>query len=212
MTSNLAESMNAVLVHARALPITTLFANCRALLQQSFYERQTAASSRGTVLTEYAEIILKKEAERARYHHVRPIDRFEFKVHDGTSKVSVNLNSKTCTCKQFDYFEIPCSHAIAGAVFRNISVHSLCSDRYQIETLILGYAEPVYPLGDEEDWILPDDYVPKTIKPPKFVPCVGRHQTTRIPSAGEVRQVHKCGRCGNVGHNRRTCRQPLRIE
>ncbi|XP_022156566.1 uncharacterized protein LOC111023441 [Momordica charantia] len=65
MTSNLAESMNVVLVHARALPITALFENCRALLQQWFYERRTAASSRGIILTEYVENILKKDEERA---------------------------------------------------------------------------------------------------------------------------------------------------
>ncbi|XP_022154803.1 uncharacterized protein LOC111021969 [Momordica charantia] len=210
MTSNLAESMNAVLVHARDLPITALFENCRSLLQQWFYDRRTAGSSRGTFLTEYAENILKEVAEQARYHHVRPIDRFEFEVHDGATKVRVNINSKTCTCKQFYYYEIPCSHAIAGAVLRNISVHTLCSDRYRIDTLIQAYVEPVYPLGDEEDWILPYDYVPTTIQPPRFVPRVGRCQTARIPSVGEVRQVHKCGRCGNVGHNCKTCRQPLR--
>ncbi|XP_022151642.1 uncharacterized protein LOC111019549 [Momordica charantia] len=138
MTSNLAESINA----------------------------RTVGSSRGTFLIEYVENILKEVAEQARYHHVRPIHCFEFEVHDGATKVRVNINSKTYTCKQFDYYEIPCSHAITEVVLRNISVHTLCSDKYRIDTLIQAYAEPVYPLGDEEDWILPDDYVPTRLSHP----------------------------------------------
>ncbi|XP_022147768.1 uncharacterized protein LOC111016623 [Momordica charantia] len=150
MTTNIAESMNAVLVHARALPVTALLENCRVLLQRWFYERRTHAATITSCLTEYAEDILRQSSEQARRHTIRPIDNYEFEVHDGSNKVRVNLNSKTCSCKQFDYYQIPCSHAIAAAVLQNVNRYTLCSSKYKLETLITAYAEPIYPLGNEE--------------------------------------------------------------
>ncbi|XP_022149027.1 uncharacterized protein LOC111017546 [Momordica charantia] len=113
-------------------------------------------------------------------------------------------------CKQFDYYEIPCSHAVAAAMFRNVNRYTFCSPKYSLETLITAYAEPIYPLEDEDDWVLPNHFVEFPIEPPKYIPRVGRWQTIRIPSAGEPHQVHKCSRCGLRGHNCKPCRQPLR--
>ncbi|XP_022154924.1 uncharacterized protein LOC111022069 [Momordica charantia] len=158
MTTNIAKSMNAVLVHARYLPITALLEHCRVLLQRSFYERRMYASTRASILTDYAEEIVKGAVEQTRRHTIRPIDNYEYKVHDGSSKVRVNLNSKSCTCKQFDYYQIPCSHAVATAMHRNVSIYTLCSPKYKLEALLNAYAEPIYSLGDEKDWTLPDDF------------------------------------------------------
>ncbi|XP_022153143.1 uncharacterized protein LOC111020711 [Momordica charantia] len=135
---------------------------------------------------------------------------FPEEVSDGLRRVRVNLSARTCGCKEFDYFQLPCSHAIATATYRNVNRYTLCSPACSLETLINAYVEPVYPPGDEVDWILPDNFVEFKVEPPKYVKRVGRNQTVRIPSVGETRQVHKCNRCGNMGHNRKTCRQPLR--
>lgn len=37
----------------------------------------------------------------------------------------------------------------------------------------------------------------------------GRRKTPRVSPAKEIHQVHKCGRCGNMGHNRKTCKEPV---
>ncbi|XP_022158318.1 protein FAR-RED ELONGATED HYPOCOTYL 3-like [Momordica charantia] len=63
MTTNIADFMNAVLVHARYLPVTALLEHCRALLQRWYYERQTYASTRASILTDYAEGIVKSAVE-----------------------------------------------------------------------------------------------------------------------------------------------------
>ncbi|XP_022156830.1 uncharacterized protein LOC111023664 [Momordica charantia] len=210
MTSNIAESMNAVLVHARSLPVTALLEHARALLQRWFYERRTYASSRETILTNYGENKMRTTENLSRTHSITPIDHHKLEVSDGLKRVRVNLNARTCECKEFDYFQFPCSHAIAATTYWNVNRYTLCSPAYTIQTLINTYVEPVYPLGDKDDWILPDDFVDRIVEPPRYVSRVGRRQTIRIPSAGETRQVHKCGWCGNMGHNRKTCRQPLR--
>ncbi|XP_022155904.1 uncharacterized protein LOC111022906 [Momordica charantia] len=63
MTTNIAESMNAVLVHARYLSVTALLEHCKALLQRWFYERRTYASTRASILTDYAKRIVKGAVE-----------------------------------------------------------------------------------------------------------------------------------------------------
>ncbi|XP_022150312.1 uncharacterized protein LOC111018510 [Momordica charantia] len=210
MTSNVTESMNAVVVHARALPVTALLEHVRALLQWWFYERRTYASSRETILTDYGETKMRTAENVAQTHPVIPINHHEFDVSDGLKMVRVNLNTMTCGCKQFDYFQFPCSHAIAVATLRNVNRYTLCSPTYSLQTLITAYAESVYPPNDIDDWILPDDFVEVEVEPSKIVKHVGQRQTVRISSVGETRQFHKCGRCGNMGHNKKTCRQPLR--
>ncbi|XP_022157476.1 uncharacterized protein LOC111024169 [Momordica charantia] len=112
MTTNIAKSMNVVLVHGRALP---------------------------------------EAVEQARRHGVNPINNFEYEVHNGSSKVRVNLNTRTCTYKQFDYYQIPCSHAVAVVMHRNVNIYTLRLPKYKLETLIIAYSKPVFPLGDEED-------------------------------------------------------------
>ncbi|XP_022155477.1 uncharacterized protein LOC111022608 [Momordica charantia] len=166
MTSNNAESMNAVLSHARALPVTALLEQARDLVQRWFYERRTYTSSRETILTDYGETNMRAVENLSRTYSITPIDLHELE---------------------------------------NVNRYSLCSSAYNLQTLINVYAEHVYPLGDEEDWVLPDNFVHRNIELPKIVQRVGRRQTVRIPSAGETRQVHKCSRCGNTGDNRKTC-------
>ncbi|XP_022151004.1 uncharacterized protein LOC111019024 [Momordica charantia] len=169
MTTNIAESVNALFRHARKLPVTALLDHIRGKLQNWFYDRRTLAASRSTILSDYAENI----------------------------------------CQEFDYFKIPCSHAIAAAMMRNINPYSLCDEAYTTNSWILAYAEPIFPVGHVSTWNSSPEFVNIPVEPPKTVPRVGRRKTTRIPSTGEVRQTRKCGRCGAWGHNRKTCSEPL---
>ncbi|XP_022151607.1 uncharacterized protein LOC111019519 [Momordica charantia] len=163
MTSNIAESMNAVLVYARYLPVTTLLEYAHALLQRWFYERQIYASSRETILTDYGENKMHTIENFSRIHSITPIYHHELEVSNGLKRVRVNSNARTCGCKD-------------GHLW-NVNKYTLCSPAYTLQTLINAYAEPVYPLGDDEDWIIPDDFVDRKVEPPKYVPRVGQCQT-----------------------------------
>ncbi|XP_022148915.1 uncharacterized protein LOC111017466 [Momordica charantia] len=180
------------------------FGTCLCTLTALVLRKRTYASSRETILTDYGENKMRTVENLSRTHSTIPIDHHELELSNGLKRVRVNLNAMIYGCKEFDYFQLPCSHAIAATTYRNVNRYTLCSPTYTLQTLINAYAEPVYPLRDEDDWILPDDFVDRKVESPRYVPRIGRHQTIRIPSAGETRQVHKCGRCGNMGHNRKT--------
>ncbi|XP_022156795.1 uncharacterized protein LOC111023629 [Momordica charantia] len=58
MTTNIAESMNALLKEARELPVTPLLEHVRALLQRWFWERRDEASKLTSTLTKWVEEIV----------------------------------------------------------------------------------------------------------------------------------------------------------
>ncbi|KAL4039420.1 hypothetical protein IC575_003072 [Cucumis melo] len=209
MTTNIAESMNSILKEPRDLPIASFLENVRALLQRWFWERREEGIKVTSTLTKWAELVIQKKQEGALTMKVNPIDCYQFHVKDLDKEEVVNLQTKECTCKEFQAEQLPCSHAIAAARVRNINVYSLCANYYTNECLLVAYAEAVYPVGNQSDWKTSEDYVHMTVLPPKVVKRVGRPKKKRIPSVGEAPKLHKCGRCKQIGHNRLTCTNPI---
>ncbi|KAL0544768.1 hypothetical protein IC582_019893 [Cucumis melo] len=209
MTTNIAESMNSILKEPRDLPIASFLENVRALLQRWFWERREEGIKVTSTLTKWAELVIQKKQEGALTMKVNPIDCYQFHVKDLDKEEVVNLQTKECTCKEFQAEQLPCSHAIAAARDRNINVYSLCANYYTNECLLAAYAEAVYPVGNQSDWKTSEDYVHMTVLPPKVVKRVGRPKKKRIPSVGEAPKLHKCGRCKQIGHNRLTCTNPI---
>ncbi|KAA0043646.1 Ulp1-like peptidase [Cucumis melo var. makuwa] len=93
------------------------------------------------------------------------IDRKTCFSKDLDKEEVVNLQTKECTCKEFQAEQLPCSHAIAAARDRNINVYSLCANYYTNECLLAAYAEAVYQVGNQSDWMaVPSDkYFPTTV-------------------------------------------------
>ncbi|KAH9737327.1 SWIM-type domain-containing protein [Citrus sinensis] len=85
--------------------------------------------------------------------------------------------------------------------------------RFQVigESLEMAYAQPVEPVGDVADWEIPDEIQEMHVYPPVEAPPPGRRKELRIPSAGEDvdRRTVRCGRCHELGHNRKRCKNPI---
>ncbi|KAJ4701489.1 MuDR family transposase [Melia azedarach] len=81
-TTNVAESMNSLLRHARNHPITPLVEFIRSLLQRWFYERRELHAGRDVYLTEAAQVKVDEQLELSRTMTVHPVSRFEFEVKE----------------------------------------------------------------------------------------------------------------------------------
>ncbi|XP_038713386.1 uncharacterized protein LOC120007256 [Tripterygium wilfordii] len=208
LTTNIAESMNAVLREARHLPITMLVEHLRDLLQRWFYERRTEAASLNSVLCKEVDKHIRKRIDRSRRMDVTPISHIEYYVRDGCGNGEVNLHNRTCSCKKFDLQQLPCVHALAACANREIAVHSLCSRYYTNEAILVAYAEPIYTVGIEHQRVENDIRV---LLPPKAKRPGGRPKQQRIPSQGETVIIRHCGRCKKSGHNRQTCKEPIAL-
>ncbi|KAK3204922.1 hypothetical protein Dsin_018968 [Dipteronia sinensis] len=91
----------------------------------------------------------------------------------------------------------------------NVSYESKCSKYYRSKYLITTYLELIHPMGDQSDWIIPEDVRCKVVYPPVGGRSAGRPRKRRIPSVGEEVAHNKGSQCKGSGHNRQTCKNPI---
>ncbi|KAL4035821.1 hypothetical protein IC575_004528 [Cucumis melo] len=188
MTTNICESLNSKLKIDRDLPVASLLEAIREFLQRWFYERRKAASCLKSVLSSWAEGLIRKLVDESRSFIVNPVSEVEFQVVDGGKNFLVKLNCNSCSCLFWDLEEISCAHALIY---------------YYATVLCATYGGLVRSIGNHTDWSVVE--VNDNILPPIFRRPTGRPRKRRIPSIGEVSKSSKCSRCKRAGHNIRTC-------
>ncbi|XP_016444788.1 uncharacterized protein LOC107770043 [Nicotiana tabacum] len=132
MTSNIAESLNAITKYARELPIVELLEYMRTLLER--WTNEKLLKVKGT--------LSQKMRVRASTDHIHTLI-------DGVKRFIVCLQNKRCSCGQFQLDELPCARALAALRHRNESYENYCSPYYTRESLLHTYEIPVDPLPDE---------------------------------------------------------------
>ncbi|XP_019240079.1 PREDICTED: uncharacterized protein LOC109220072 [Nicotiana attenuata] len=152
MTSNIAESLNAVRKDARELPVVELLEYMRTRLES--WNNEKLSKAKGTFT--YFGKIYNKELEdnrtlsqkmRVSYIHyfvdvaeilcvfvmkilVRASTEHIHTVIDGVKRFIVCLQNKRCSCGQFQLDELPCPHALAALRHRDESYENYCSPYY----------------------------------------------------------------------------------
>ncbi|XP_022847562.1 uncharacterized protein LOC111370091 [Olea europaea var. sylvestris] len=207
MTTNNAESLNSLFKNAREFPVLAMVEQIRKTLQKWFYERHIEAEECATTLTPPIEDKMRKKYNDAKGLIVVPINEYELHVGVENEMYIVNLEARTCSCREFDLKKLPYKHALAVAKFKGISCCSLCSLYYISASWKQAYAECIYPVTNEADWEISNQ--PKVLPPLSNRRQSGRPKNRRIPSRGEGRKTRKCSRCGQRGHNRLTCKNTL---
>ena len=65
-----------------------------------------------TILTKWAEDMVKKNKEGIQRWSVSGVDNTTYQVHDFKSGGIVNLREKTCSCRYWQLTGLPCGHVI----------------------------------------------------------------------------------------------------
>ncbi|KAK2637811.1 hypothetical protein Ddye_025606 [Dipteronia dyeriana] len=156
-SSNIAEAMNNAIKVCRELPITGVIDCIRGVLQRWFYNRRTSAGKLKSTLTTKADVSIGVKARKARYLTVYPITYYSFLVKDGDLDGTVDLTSKTCTCREFDMDGHPCEHALACIRVRRFSYIDYCSPYYSSAFLTAAYSGEIHPVGHPPEWLVPED-------------------------------------------------------
>ncbi|XP_019252734.1 PREDICTED: uncharacterized protein LOC109231529 [Nicotiana attenuata] len=155
MTSNIAESLNAVTKDARELHIVELFEYIRTLLER--WTKEKLLKAKGTFT--YLEFKYNKELDdnRTLSHklRVRASTDYIHTVLDGVRRYIVCLKNKRCSCGQFQLDELSCPHALATLRHKDESYEQYFSPYYTRESLLRTYEIPVNPLPDESKWNVP---------------------------------------------------------
>lgn len=182
LTSNCAESLNGRLHWARKLPVCTLLECVRSLVGYWFIERRTNALCRTDMLTEFASKKLEKSVEHGLTMSVEAVSGTKFKVTSGTKHYVVDLTLRTCTCQEFQFDLIHCSHASAAIRKANQSLHSYVSKYYLTETLVKMYAGEVECILHPDEWDIPLEVRSRIVLAPINPRQAGRPRTSRVSS------------------------------
>ncbi|XP_070017722.1 uncharacterized protein [Nicotiana sylvestris] len=165
ITSNIAESLNAVTKYGRELPIVELLEYMRTLLER--WTKKKLLKVKGTFT--YLGFKFNKELDENRtLSHklrVRASTDYIHTVLDGVRRYIVCLENKRCSCGQFQLDELSCPHALAALRHRDESFEQYCSPYYTREKLLRTYEIPVNSLLDESKWNVPQHISEEVVNP-----------------------------------------------
>ncbi|XP_077230123.1 uncharacterized protein LOC143863321 [Tasmannia lanceolata] len=207
LTTNAAESFNALLKGARELPIAALVEQTRWKLSDFFQYRQKAGTNWTTRLTPNAEDWLAEQCILAGAYMAHQCGWTVYEVKSKYHVDEVDLEKKTCTCRLFQTMGMPCSHAIAAMGLDQRDPYSYCGEWYHADTYRRTYDGAIYPTLDRSQWPECTHPLPLVL-PPKSRRQPGRPKKVRTERGMQRGVHHKCGTCGQLGHNKRSCKNP----
>lgn len=146
MTNNLAESLNAALAQAREYPIVPLINYTRTMLMGWFSSRCAASAANPSSLTPKIAEMVSRNFMVSTWYAVNHIINAEYEVQDDNGMFyRIDLAKRTCSCKEFDALEIPCTHAVSASVKASQKVESLVSVEYTHTYWAMAYSGSINP-------------------------------------------------------------------
>ncbi|XP_070005207.1 uncharacterized protein [Nicotiana sylvestris] len=216
MTSNIAESLNAVTKYARELPIVELLEYMRTLVERWTKEKLLKAKSTFTYLGYKFNKELDDNRTLSHKLRVRASTDYIHTVIDGVRRYIVCLENKKCSCGQFQLDELPYPHALAVLRQRDESFEEYFSPYYTRENLLRTYEIPVNLLLDERKWNVSQHITEEVVNPPKGgKKKPGRPQKERYKIYDEINSKKykvSCGNCRGEGHNKRSCKNAPKMK
>ncbi|XP_059310682.1 uncharacterized protein LOC132062048 [Lycium ferocissimum] len=209
MTSNIAKSLNSATRHARDLPIKSLLQFMMDLVMRWNNDNQKDATATFTELGNKYNIIMKENIILSDKMTVMTSTHYVYLVMDGEKRNIVCMHEKKCSCQRFQIDGIPCPHAMAVLSYTYMEVQNYCAAYYTREYFLKAYEMPVNPLPDESAWDIPTEVLDQIVKPPTWIRRPSRPRVKRYKGIFEYLATSNpisCGRCGQKGHNRRTCK------
>ncbi|KAI3702475.1 hypothetical protein L6452_28213 [Arctium lappa] len=212
MTSNSAESVNALSRFARKLHIVSLMDYFREFQQDWYSIRRNKAARWVNALPPKIEIIVRRRQVKSERFIVHEIGYGLYEVQDSRKDAKVDYHRYSCSCRKWQISGLPCSHAIAVARHeRCTDVIHLVSPYFKADNFRATYSEVIHPPGHPDTWVVPDTPL-MTVKPPVYKRRAGRPSNhDRIPSRGEDPTPRRCTRCGEIRHTRTQCQAPAPV-
>uniref|UniRef100_A0A0D3B2V4 SWIM-type domain-containing protein n=1 Tax=Brassica oleracea var. oleracea TaxID=109376 RepID=A0A0D3B2V4_BRAOL len=97
-----------------------------------------------------------------------------------------NSSQMSCTCLEFQKVGIPCRHAIAAAMFRDLQHSEFVADAYLKKTWNETTKGVTLPVPDPQDLFIPSEVSDLIMLPPNTKRSPGRPPTKRKRSAEEI--------------------------
>lgn len=231
LTANIAESLSAWILEASALPIIQMMECIRRQLMTWFNERRQASAAGTSVLVPSAERRVSEAIERARTYQVLRATEAEFEVISHEGSHVVDIRNRSCSCRGWQLYGLPCAHAVAALLSCRQNVYRFTESCFTMATYRKAYSETIHPVPDRSLWKeVADDHDARlegsssmdivkyqntgmdiVVNPPRSfrTPTQPRKRRARAEDRGHVKRVVHCSRCNQTGHFRTTCPAPI---
>lgn len=203
------------IVEARELPIIQVIECIHSKLMANFEEKRAKCESWFSMLVPYAEHHIMESMNRASIYQVLRSDEVEFEVLSAERSEIVNIGAHSCSCRDWQLYGIPCSHAVAALLFSRKDVYSFIEKYFTLSNFCKAYAEKIHPIPGKIEWkkecenTMGDKIRP--VRPPKVRRPPGRPEKKRMCVDEFSREKHTvhCSRCNQTGHYKSTCKSDV---
>lgn len=213
LSSNI-EEFNRWILEARELPIIQVIEQIHCKLMAEFEARRLKSSSWFSVLGPSAEKRMIEAINHASMYQVLRSDEVEFEVLLAERSDIVNIGTHCCSCRDWQLYGIPCSHAVAALISCRKDVYAFAEKCFTVASYRQTYAEEIHPIPGRIEWRKTgegiDDEI-QVVRPPKFRRPPGRPEKKRICLEDLNREKHTvhCSRCNQTGHYKTTCKAEI---
>ncbi|KAL9415409.1 hypothetical protein AB3S75_043657 [Citrus x aurantiifolia] len=213
LSSNI-EEFNRWILEARELPIIQVIEQIHCKLMAEFEARRLKSSSWFSVLAPSAEKRMIEAINHASMYQVLRSDEVEFEVLSAERSDIVNIGTHCCSCRDWQLYGIPCSHAVAALISCRKDVYAFAEKCFTVASYRQTYAEEMHPIPGRIEWRKTgegiDDEI-QVVRPPKFRRPPGRPEKKRICLEDLNREKHTvhCSRCNQTGHYKTTCKAEI---
>ncbi|XP_051117798.1 uncharacterized protein LOC127242336 [Andrographis paniculata] len=207
INNNIAESWNSWVRSARSMPFVGMLDTIRRQVMVMMNERREKSEIMHGRLCPKQESKLALSYMASRRLQCSSSSRTVFEVTDCNERYAVDLEARKCSCREWQMFRLPCKHACACIEKCSMSIYDFCDLYYSIECYRKTYQEPINPVPTHDMDVIVEIEADQIHPPPSSVQP-GRPKKRRFESQ-QVKNARKCGRCGRLGHNRRSCKQRI---
>ena len=220
VNNNLAECFNAKVRKIKGLHLVEMLDKIRQMIMEKFELRQRIAAAK-FVGHKIIPSVMKKLLAKTRGLKMTMIRRAPFEA-EVTAKdrenrewrYPVNLEKKTCSCRQWQISGLPCIHAlffITSLRGPATEIDQYVDEYYSVAKFNATYAENVPSIESQYQWdIIDPGFI---LHAPLQTRAPGRPKKIRIRSSAEGTGLgprkRKCRRCGELGHFASKCKNAV---
>ncbi|ERN06407.1 uncharacterized protein LOC18434601 [Amborella trichopoda] len=218
LSLSITEQLNNWITEARELPIIQMMECIRSHLTTWFNERREKGLQWTSILVPSAEKRMAEAIADSRCYQVLRANEVEFEIVSTERTNIVDIRSRSCSCRRWQLFGLPCAHATAALLSCGQDAHRFAEGCFTVVSYLEAYSQPINPIPDRNLWkeLMEGGegggslHIDMNVRPPKTRRPRGRPRKSLIRTEEtRIKRIMHCGRCNQIGHSKKTCKTPM---
>ncbi|XP_021775561.1 uncharacterized protein LOC110739410 [Chenopodium quinoa] len=211
VVSNMVETFNGYILQARSNHIIDMLEDIRTALMERLVVKKLEMEKVNDDICPRLRTKLEKNKVKARKCYSQASNLNMFQVTDHLNKFVVDLNMRTCTCKQWDLTGLPCAHVISAVTWLKHDCEEYVDAYLRKDTYLKAYDVSINPCVSERSGLKKELLLqPPLIKigPGRPRKCRRKHPHEDPKKPGKLTKhgiQMTCSICKSKAHNKRKC-------